>query len=217
MVLISPRRGLGRTVVRSYLGDLAGWAGGAKNVTETSKEEFVMRTLAFTAVAAVAAAIAAPAAAQTLSNPTWYGSVGYSNLSSDDTDVDLNGLTGRVGARLNPYFGVEGELTVGLGDEQMVPNVDVQLNHDAAVYGVASYPVAQNFEVFGRLGYGTTEIEASGLGTTATNNSDSWNYGVGANYFFDGVNGVRVDYTRRDFQDDAGEADIWTIGYVRRF
>ncbi|HRH21177.1 MAG TPA: porin family protein [Brevundimonas sp.] len=176
-----------------------------------------MRTLAFTTVVAVAATIAVPAAAQSLTSPSWYGSVGYSNLSSDDTDVSLDALTGRVGARFSPYFGAEGELSVGLGDETLVPGVDVQLNHDAAVYGVASYPIAQNIEVFGRLGYGTTEMEASGLGTTATEHSDSWNYGVGANYLFDGVNGVRADYTRRDYQDDNGEADVWTVSYVRRF
>ncbi|MBN8553766.1 MAG: porin family protein [Caulobacterales bacterium] len=176
-----------------------------------------MRTLAFTAVAAVVAMSAVPAAAQSLSSPSWYGSAGFSNFSSDDTDVDLDAVTGRVGARLSPYFGAEAELSIGLGEETMVPNVDLKLNHDAAVYGVASYPIAQNVEIFGRLGYGTTELEASGLGTTVTEHSDSWNYGVGANYFFDGANGVRADYTRRDFQDDSGEADVWSVSYVRRF
>lgn len=176
-----------------------------------------MRTLALTAVAAVAAAAAVPAAAQTLSNPAWYGSVGYANLSTDGTDVNLDAVTARIGARLTPYLGAEGELSLGVGDETLAPGVDVKLNHDAAIYGVASYPVAQNFDVFGRVGYGTTVVEASGLGSSATEHSDSWNYGVGANYRFDGVNGVRADYTRRDYQDGNGTADVWTIGYVRRF
>ena len=176
-----------------------------------------MRTFAFTAVAALAAAIAAPAAAQSLSSPTWYGSAGYANLSTEDSDVSLDALTGRVGARFNPYFGAEGELSVGVGEEEVLPGVDLKLSHDAAIYGVAAFPVAENFELFGRLGYGTTEIEASGGGFTASEDGESWNYGVGANYFIDGVNGVRADYTRRDFQDDGGEADVWTINYVRRF
>ena len=177
-----------------------------------------MRTFAFTAVAAVAAAIAAPAAAQSFSSPTWYGSVGYSNLSTEDSDISLDAVTGRVGARFNPYFGAEGELSIGVGEEEVLPGVDVNLNYDAAVYGVAAYPVTPNFELFGRLGYGTTELEASGGGVTVAEDGDSLNYGVGANYFFDGLNGVRADWTRRDFQDDSnGEADVWTINYVRRF
>lgn len=176
-----------------------------------------MRTIAFTAVAAIAASIAVPAAAQSLSSPTWYGSAGYSNLSTEDSDISLDALTGRVGARFNPYFGAEGELSVGLGEEELAPGIDASLNYDAAVYGVAAFPVSQNFEVFGRVGYGTTELEASGGGVTVTEDGDSFNYGVGANYFFDGANGVRADYTRRDFQNDGGEADVWSINYVRRF
>ena len=46
---------------------------------------------------------------------------------------------------------------------------------------------------------------------------DSWNYGVGANYYLDGVNGVRADWTRRDFRDDRGEADAYSVSYIRRF
>ncbi len=47
---------------------------------------------------------------------------------------------------------------------------------------------------------------------------DSVNYGVGGEYFFDGKNGVRVDYTRFDFQKSgAADADTWSVGYVRRF
>lgn len=176
-----------------------------------------MRTLAITAIAAAVAAVAVPASAQSWSSPSWYGSLGYGNVSAEDADVDLDTITGRVGARFNPYFGVEGEASFGLSDEEVLPGVDVSLNYDAAAYAVGFVPVSQNLELFGRIGYGTTEIEASGGGLTASEDGDSWNYGVGANYFFDGLNGVRADYTRRDFQDDGGEADVWTVSYIRRF
>ena len=176
-----------------------------------------MRTVAFSAAAVAVIAIAAPAAAQDWTNPSWYASGGYSNLSADGADASLDAVTGRVGARFNPYFGAEGELSIGVGDEEVTPGVDVSLSHDAAIYAVGALPLAENFEVFGRVGYGTTELEVSGGGLTLAEDGDSWNYGVGANYFFDGVNGVRADYTRRDFQNDGGEADVWSINYVRRF
>ena len=37
------------------------------------------------------------------------------------------------------------------------------------------------------------------------------------NYFIDGQNGVRADWTRRDFRGDAGEADTYGLSFVRRF
>ena len=32
-----------------------------------------------------------------------------------------------------------------------------------------------------------------------------------------GKNGVRGEYTRKEFTDDGGDADVWSIGYTRRF
>lgn len=176
-----------------------------------------MQTVKLAAAAAAAAFIAAPAAAQSVSNPSWYGSIGWANVGAENTDVDLNAVTGRLGARLNPYFGLEGEASFGVGDEQVAPGVNAQLNYDAAAYAVGYFPVSNNFEILGRVGYGTTDIEVSGGGLSASAGEESLNYGVGAQYFFDGANGVRGDWTRRDFRGNNGEADVWTINYVRRF
>lgn len=176
-----------------------------------------MKTLALSAAVA-ALAVAAPALAQ--DGPSYYGSLSYSNTSTDDIDADLGSITGRFGAKFTPNLGVEGEASFGVKDDTVnvggVP-VEVDQNYDAAVYGVATLPVSPNFELFGRVGYGTTEIEASAAGVTQADDGESWNYGVGANYFFDARNGVRADYTRKDFEDDGGEADVWSLGYVRRF
>ena len=71
--------------------------------------------------------------------------------------------------------------------------------------------------ITGRLGYGTTRVSADLAGVTASGDGESVNYGVGANYFIDGRNGIRADWTRRDFRDDGGEADTYGLSYVRRF
>jgi hypothetical protein len=72
--------------------------------------------------------------------------------------------------------------------------------------------------ITGRLGYGTTSIKADVAGFTASEDGESVNYGAGANWYFDGRNGLRADWTRRDFQDDgAGEVDTYGLSYVRRF
>lgn len=171
---------------------------------------------------AVLAAVPAMAQAQSMSSPEIYGSVGYAHSRSDG--IDLGAVQGRVGAKLNPYFGVEGELAAGVKDDDYQPPVsiggspiNVELNHSAAIYGVGFLPVRPNADLYARVGYGTTEIKASAAGISQTGDGDSWNYGVGGRYFMDDKNGVQVDYTRHDFQDDGGEADVWSVGYVRKF
>ncbi len=175
-----------------------------------------MKTL-FASTVAVAALLAAPAMAQNVV-PEYYGTLGYSQL--DASDGDLGAVTGRLGAKFNPYFGVEGEASFGVRDDSFnvagVP-VDIEHEYDLAAYAVGSVPITPNFDVFARVGYGTTELKASAAGFSAREDGESWNYGVGANYFFDGQNGVRGDWTRRDFRNDGGEADVWSLSYVRRF
>ena len=163
--------------------------------------------------------IAAPAMAQSLSSPQVTGSVGYTVLDGDD--ANLGAITGRLNARVSPYFGVEGEASFGVKDDEVTFGTvtgDLSHEYDVGAYGVATLPINENFELFGRLGYGTTSIKADVAGFSATEDGESVNYGVGANYFFDGRNGVRADWTRRDFTDDTGgELDTYGLSYVRRF
>lgn len=162
---------------------------------------------------------AVPAMAQSLQSPSYYGTLGYSQLDGDDGD--LGAVTGRLGAKVHPNFGFEGEASIGVKDDDFtVGGVDGSIEHDydAAAYGVAFLPVSPNLELFGRIGYGTTRIESDVAGFTASEDGESVNYGAGANYFFDGQNGVRGDWTRRDFTDDnGGEVDVYSLNYVRRF
>ncbi len=108
-----------------------------------------------------------------------------------------------------------------------------QSNPEPRGYGSLGYThmegdVAQTGAVSGRLGvdlnrylarggYGHTELKQELAGAETKVGGDSWNYGVGANYYLDGVNGIRADWTRRDFRDDRGEADAYSVSYIRRF
>jgi hypothetical protein len=162
---------------------------------------------------------ALPAAAQTASSPQWYGTAGYTHL--DAQGADLGALTGRVGARLAPNFAVEGEASLGIVDDELtVAGVtgSVEQDYDAAVYAVGVLPVSPNLELFGRVGYGTTSIKAEVAGFSAEEDGESVNYGAGATYFLDAQNGLRADWTRRDFTDDnRGEIDAYGVSFVRRF
>ena len=137
------------------------------------------------------------------------GSLGYSAVDADD--ATLGAITGRLGWR-SGYFRVEGEFSGGISDDT-VAGAKVELKHQFAGYGVLSVPMNENFDLFARVGYGTTKISGGGL----SESEESWNYGVGGQYFFDGKNGVRGDYTRQDFNHGLGNSDVWSLSYVRRF
>lgn len=162
--------------------------------------------------------LAAPAFAQDNTRTGMYGTLGYSQL--DGSDGDLGAVTGRLGARLNRNLGVEGEVSVGVRDDDIAVGPvegSLELEYDAAAYGVAYLPISDNLELFARGGYGTTQVEADVAGFSETANGESWNYGAGANWYFDQNNGLRGDWTRRDFTDDGGEVDVYSLSYVRRF
>ena len=161
---------------------------------------------------------AVPAVAQTVSSPQVSGSVGYTVLDGDD--VNLGALTGRLTARVHPNFAVEGEASIGVKDDDITVagvNGSVEHDYDAAAYAVGILPISPNVELFGRVGYGTTKLKAEVAGVSASDSEESVNYGVGANYFLDGQNGVRADWTRRDFRNGGGEADVWSLNFVRKF
>jgi opacity protein-like surface antigen len=161
---------------------------------------------------------AVPAMAQTVTSPTYYGTLGYSQLDTDG--ADLGAVTGRVGAKLHPNFGVEAETSFGVGhDDVNVAGIDGKVEHryDVAGYAVASLPVTSNIDLFARAGYGVTEVSASAAGLAASDHLTSWNYGAGATYNLDAKNGIRADYTYRDFQHDQGSADVYALSFVRKF
>ena len=163
--------------------------------------------------------LATPTMAQSFGAPQLQGSIGYTQLEADG--VELGAITGRLNAKVSRFIGFEGEASVGVKDEDVsFGGLDGTLEHeyDAAAYVVGTLPISPNFEVFGRVGYGTTSIKTDVAGFSASEDGESVNYGAGANYFFDGRNGVRADWTRRDFQeDDGGELDTYGLSYVRRF
>jgi len=179
-----------------------------------------MKVLIAAVSTAVLAAAAIPAAAQAqdMTGTTFYGNLGYAHTNTDD--FNLGAIQGRLGARFGQYFGVEGEAAIGVkGDDVNVAgvNVDVKQKHSAAIYGVGFLPVSPNTDLLARVGYGTTKVKAEGGGVSVSDDGESWNFGVGAQHHFDGLNGVRLDYTRQEFRGDGGSANVWSIGYTRRF
>lgn len=170
------------------------------------------------AAAAAAALVVLPVAAAAQDAPRAYATLGYTGL---DTDLaELGAVTARLGYKFHPNFGLEGEAGIGVEDEDIEVSINgsgvIELKHDVAAYAVAFLPLGERFEAFARIGYGTSKIEASVSGVTVRDEGESFNYGVGASAFLTTHDGLRADWTRRDFQD-GGEADTWSVSYIRRF
>ena len=170
--------------------------------------------------AALAARTVAAVPAQTQAQDTGvYGTLGYAGSRADGADTGA--VQGRLGAKLTPHFGVEGELSGGVKDDDIDTNgvrSNIEQTHSAAVYGVGFLPVSPKIDLIGRVGYGNTQYKQTLAGVESKFDADSVNYGVGAQYKVDDKNGVRVDYTRQQFRDnDAADANVVSVGYARKF
>lgn len=165
-----------------------------------------MKKLLVAAAAVSLLAVAAPASAAV------YGSLGYETVSVGD--VDLGGVTGRLGWSSGGWWGLEAEASFGINDDDS-GSTNYDLQSDFAAYVTAGVPLNEQFSVFARLGYGTTKIDVT---PGSSGSADGMAYGVGAQWNFTANDGVRLDWTQRDTDDDFGEkTDVWSISYVRKF
>lgn len=163
-----------------------------------------MKTLMIAASAAVLSLAAMPAAVQAQA----YGTVGYAGVDAEG--ANLGALQGRLGYKFTPMFGVEGEAAFGISDDT-VSGVDVEMKHEVGVFGVVTAPISPSFDLFARAGYTGASFDTT-LGDIDT---DGFAYGVGGQYNVTEKDGIRLDWTRHD-HDDA-EADVWSVGYSRKF
>ena len=182
----------------------------------------------------------------------------YVNAGVDAFEFDSYGLSGKLGYNFNDYFGVEGQAGFGIGGDDSNSlgdlidgaeggGIDVGVDSYFAAFGRVKFPVTDRVEVFARGGYHFTQIGidtgaftfTDGTGTVrnfaATENNldlDGFALGGGAQFMFDELNGIRLEYTFFDIEeiedidiDDFGDdtefgevgSDLWSIAYVRRF
>jgi len=156
-----------------------------------------LKILKITACIAATLASAGIAQAQDI---TPYVNIGVEGL-------DFEGMSGnviaRVGADISQYFGVEGEGSFGLLED----NDDFKIDYKLAGYGKLQFPATEQLNIFVRAGYYTVEAD---LGE-----ADGLALGGGIEYMLNERDGIRFDYTNLD--DDGGSADTYSIVYSRRF
>jgi outer membrane immunogenic protein len=180
-----------------------------------------VKTLIAAAVAVSALALAGTASAQV------YGTIGYSYQDGDL--VNLAGPTARVGWKSSTPFGVEAEGSIGTDKDtgaKAGPNaIRYHMQNQWAGYVTATGKVGETFEAMARIGYGSESIKATPAATytgppfvVSNDNFNSRNYGLAGQWVYDGVNGLRVDYTRFNYTDKGiKDFNVWSISWVHKF
>jgi hypothetical protein len=184
---------------------------------------------------ALAQTTTATTTAPTLTQPQGYLNLGVTYLNP--YGHDLGEVFGRGGVKFSRYWGVEGELGGGvLGNHFATgPGINSRVNLSEgiqpAIYGVGYLPLpvwgGDKLELLARVGYGETPLTVrSDVGSNDSSayhsiTAANWNYGAGMQYALNGKDGLRFDYTRRDFQDrgpdNPHDIDTFSMAFVHKF
>ena len=141
------------------------------------------------ALPALSMALAFNASAQTVA-PSFYTEVGYASVPYHDSGYNLGTLgvlNFKFGINVHENFAVEGALGTGMQDASFYygsTRVTTTLNNMYGIYAKPKVKIADNFEVFGRLGYTHINMNLSALSSTFNAYSGSLSYGLGAQYSF---------------------------------
>jgi len=179
-------------------------------MTKSRAYSFKLLSLAIAPAAVIGAVSVLLAPSAALANDiSVYGNLGLSHVDADN-DVSFEAVTGRLGARFTPNLAIEAEASKGF-EQDSLDGVNYELNHDYGIYGVVLWPMTETADVFLRVGTGTTTIEVGG---EDVDNNDV-RYGAGVQFMFNDKDGVRVDLTRFNLDDDI-DADVFTVSYTRK-
>ena len=187
------------------------------------------RTITLAACAAALFASGMPAQA-------FEGGVSAGPSLVTDGDVRIWGGTGRVSLYPIPNFGIEGEATVGISEDDIdfilqdvdgltVPaNTDISLDSQLGIFAVGRLPL-ESGSIFARLGYMKADFTST-LDAPIPNipdvdvSFDNVAFGVGGDYYFNnGPHGLRFDITSITGDGNGLDGSIQTISlaYSYRF
>ena len=176
------------------------------------------RTARYLAASALGFALTAPplALAQSWNAPGWYAGagVGQSTLADEQDvlagDIDDSDTGWKIfgGTQFHPNAAVElgwvdfGEFT-GTGATWEATGINVSL--------LGSWPVANQFSLFGKLGATRWDVDSNVAGATTSENGTDFSYGIGAQYDFRDNVGARLEWERfNDVGDEpvTGRSDL---------
>ncbi len=121
-------------------------------------------------------------------------------------DFDYDTVMLQAGYKFNQYIAIEGRYWFGMGEDIGATydangnqvDSDYALNIDTwAIYAKPMYPVTEQFDIYGLLGYASTEVKRSYSDSrtyTPGYDMDGFSWGLGGAYAFTENVAIFVDY-----------------------
>ena len=174
----------------------------------TNTKKFLVALLG--AVAMIAAPAAMAQKGRSTASP-WY--VGLHIGQSDIDEVNETDTAFRIlgGYQFHPHIAVELAYTdfgsVDVGGSSIKGNA-------IELVGVGSWPLADRFSLYGKLGFARGEFKGGG----ASDDSIELTYGVGVRYDFMPNIGARLEWQQYpDVGDGASDVSVLSVGVVYKF
>lgn len=175
-----------------------------------------LKKAALAAAVAVAVGVPGIGMAQTRGETGWYAGAHIGQSDADEFGEKDTAFRILGGYQINRTFGVElgytdfGEAKVGTATFE---------GNAIELTGVASFPVADRFSLYGKLGFarGEGEVTIPGVGS-GKEDSIELTYGFGVRYDFSQNMGVRGEWQRyADVGDGVTDVDVLSVGVVFKF
>jgi OOP family OmpA-OmpF porin len=145
--------------------------------------------------------------------------LGQAKTSIDNTALTTSSPTGFgvfVGHDFNQNFALEGEY-LNLGEVKAGPGG--AKSSGFSLSGVGSYPINEQFSLFGKLGYAMLTSKATGSNPNTDRKSNAVTYGLGAQYNVSPAAGIRLGWDKYKFSDTGmnGNVSLISVGGVFKF
>ncbi|MGB3456004.1 MAG: outer membrane beta-barrel protein [Litorimonas sp.] len=170
-------------------------------------------------IAALALSLAAPHAAFAQDMGV------YAGVGIDAVEFDTYAVSGKLGYTFGGLFGIEAQGGLGISDEDFTALGDIiaeaGVDNYLAGFLVGRVPLSDGIDLVGRVGYHTTDIDATIGGVDVSRSEDGIAAGAGIEFGFgpSRLNAVRAEYTFLDADTDdlSGVGDLWTLSIIRKF
>lgn len=158
----------------------------------------------------LAAGLLVPGAIQAQEASNAYGAVGVSNLRWSDPEGTLDGVNNSAiaftfGYKVMKHLAIEAQLGAGVTDDKVTVDGSQVTLKNKEFYGVylrPYLPVSDTIELYGRVGYFSGKLSASGNSVSDTDRKNDMAYGIGAAFALSKSMSATIEYNQWFDKDD---------------
>jgi hypothetical protein len=177
------------------------------------KSTILLTVLAFVSVAA--------SAQSKINDPALFGEISYVSLSVKDSGFSVSpaAMRGILGYNINQNFDVEGMLGFGIKNDTITVSgvsADIKVGTMVGAYLKPKVNLSSDVELFARLGYAKSGLEASARGYTFTGSGSDTSYGAGMKFKVANNTSLVMDYMSY-YDKDGTKATGFSVGMGFKF